>query len=123
MAPRKDGGVVDGRGHVYGVKNLLVADCSIAPTTTDGACMPMAYMIGTNIAFQILKKESTQSANFLMSKRIGGNVFSSIARCRSSHEGSFKALPRWAASSSTAKPGGIVAISNNTPPGSLKYIE
>ncbi len=57
MAPFEEGGVVDGRGRVYGVKNLVVADCSIAPTTTDGACQAMGYMIGVNIALQILEEE------------------------------------------------------------------
>lgn len=32
MAPLKDGGVVNSKGEVYGVKNLVVADNSIMPT-------------------------------------------------------------------------------------------
>jgi choline dehydrogenase len=54
------GPVVTGDGEVRGVKNLIVADSSIAPTTTDGACMAMSYMIGTNIALQILEKEGKE---------------------------------------------------------------
>lgn len=57
MAPRHKGGVVDGAGRVYGVKGLRVADCSIAPTPPDGAGMALAYMIGTNIAEQIISEE------------------------------------------------------------------
>jgi choline dehydrogenase len=54
------GPVVKGDGEVRGVKDLIIADCSIAPTTTDGACMAMGYMIGTNIAMQILENEGKE---------------------------------------------------------------
>lgn len=54
MAPLHEGGVVDGAGRVHGVKGLRVADCSIAPIPTDGAGMALAYLIGANIAEQII---------------------------------------------------------------------
>ena len=51
-------------------------------------------------------------------QRTGGNRRSISARRGSSQGGSFSAVPRAAGVSSTAKPGGSVAISNSTPPGS-----
>ena len=53
MAPFDQGGVVDSTGHVYGVRNLIVADDSIVPQDMDGSPMASAYLIGANIA-QIL---------------------------------------------------------------------
>ena len=50
MAPLNAGGVVDSTGHVYGTKNLIVADDSIAPVAMDGAPMASAYLIAANIA-------------------------------------------------------------------------
>lgn len=56
MAPLNQGGVVDSRGHVYGVENLLVADDSIVPVAMDGTPMATAYLIGYNIA-RLLKQK------------------------------------------------------------------
>lgn len=53
MAPLDDGGVVDNRGRVHGVKRLYVADNSIAPFPMDGATMASAYLISTNVALMI----------------------------------------------------------------------
>lgn len=50
MAPLDQGGVVDSQGHVYGVKNLIVADDSIVPEPIDGSPMSSAYLIAANIA-------------------------------------------------------------------------
>jgi len=55
MAPLKEGGVVDGSGHVYGVSNLIVADDSIIPFTVDGNTSAPAYLIGLTIAQQLMK--------------------------------------------------------------------
>lgn len=49
MAPRKQGGVVDNRGRVYGVENLYVADNSINPVLMDGTTMATGYLIAANI--------------------------------------------------------------------------
>lgn len=54
MAPLDQGGVVDGFGRVYGVRNLFVADDSIVPQSMDGTTMASAYLIATNIAKLIL---------------------------------------------------------------------
>lgn len=53
MAPLKKGGVVDRRGRVHGVKNLIVADDSLIPFTVDGNTSAPAYLIGLTIARQL----------------------------------------------------------------------
>jgi choline dehydrogenase-like flavoprotein len=58
MAPQDQGGVVDSTGHVYGVKNLIVADDSIVPKDMDGTPMATAYLIGANIARLLLESNS-----------------------------------------------------------------
>ena len=40
---------------VYGVKNLIAADDSIASLCMDGGPMASAYLIGANIALFLLK--------------------------------------------------------------------
>ncbi len=50
MAPLGSGGVVDSKGRVYGVSNLIVADNSIVPSPIDGSPMTSAYLIAANIA-------------------------------------------------------------------------
>lgn len=50
MAPLDQGGVVDSKGAVYGVRNLYVADDSVAPLVMDGSPMASAYLIAANIA-------------------------------------------------------------------------
>ncbi|MCK9858928.1 GMC family oxidoreductase [Paenibacillus sp. ATY16] len=57
MAPLSKGGVVDRRGHVHGVKNLIVADASIIPFTVDGNTSAAAYLIGYTIAEQIKRMD------------------------------------------------------------------
>ena len=52
--------------------------------------------------------------------RMGGSTRSMSARRRSYRGGSMRCVPSSAGSSSVAKPGGSVATSNNTPPGSRK---
>lgn len=56
MAPIDQGGVVDSEGHVYGVKNLVVADDSINPISMDGNTMASAYLVAENIARMLLQK-------------------------------------------------------------------
>ncbi|MDF2963418.1 MAG: dehydrogenase [Paenibacillus sp.] len=53
MASLNRGGVVDRRGHVHGVKDLVVADDSIIPFTVDGNTSAPAYLIGLTIARQL----------------------------------------------------------------------
>jgi len=53
MAPLNRGGVVDRRGHVHGVKDLVVADDSLIPFTVDGNTSAPAYLIGLTIARQL----------------------------------------------------------------------
>ncbi len=55
MAPKGKGGVVDKYGHVYGVKDLVIADASIAPFPNDGNTSAPAFMIAKIIAEQLLK--------------------------------------------------------------------
>lgn len=57
MAPRSHGGVVNKYGHVYGVKNLVIADASIAPYINDGNTSAPAFMIGRMIAKQLIKAD------------------------------------------------------------------
>lgn len=56
MGPLTGGGVVDRRGRVHGVKDLLVADASIIPFTVDGNTSAAAFLIGYTIARQLKKK-------------------------------------------------------------------
>ena len=56
MAPIEDGGVVDSRGYVYGVKHLIVADNSIAPLVMDGSPMATGYLIGAYISQMLREK-------------------------------------------------------------------
>ncbi len=56
MAPRDQGGVVDQYGHVYGVKNLIVADTSIIPFPNDGNTSAPSFMLARVIAKQILRE-------------------------------------------------------------------
>ncbi len=55
MAPDAKDGVVNARGEVYGVKDLIVADDSIAPFVSDGNTSAPAFFIGANIADQLLR--------------------------------------------------------------------
>ena len=57
MAPYSSGGVVDYMGRVYGVNNLIVADCSIIPSTTDGNTQAASYLIGYTIAQQLIAED------------------------------------------------------------------
>ncbi|SDX41551.1 choline dehydrogenase [Marininema mesophilum] len=61
MAPLQKGGVVDRRGRVHGVKDLIVADASIVPFTVDGNTSAPAYLIGFTIAQQLLKQKGNRS--------------------------------------------------------------
>ncbi len=56
MAPLQNGGVVDNRGQVHGVQNLIVADDSLIPFTVDGNTTAPAYLIGFTIAQQLTKE-------------------------------------------------------------------
>lgn len=58
MAPLDQGGVVDANGNVYGVKNLVIADDSIAPFIPDGNTAACAFMIGRKIALNIQKHDN-----------------------------------------------------------------
>ncbi|KAI0179425.1 alcohol oxidase [Hypoxylon sp. FL1284] len=50
MAPRENGGVVDGKLSVYGVRGLKIADMSIAPENVSGNTMSTALLIGEKAA-------------------------------------------------------------------------
>ncbi|KAG5647341.1 hypothetical protein DXG03_000409 [Asterophora parasitica] len=50
MKPREQGGVVDARLNVYGVKNLKVADCSIMPSNVGANTYNTALAIGEKAA-------------------------------------------------------------------------
>ena len=52
-----------------------------------------------------------------------GKIFSRLALSDSSHSGNMRRVPMSDNFWSTVKPGGSVAISKRTPPGSLKYTE
>ncbi|KAF7336802.1 GMC-OxRdtase-N domain-containing protein [Mycena venus] len=53
MKPRDQGGVVDSRLNVYGVKNLKVADLSIAPTNVGANTYNSALVVGEKAALII----------------------------------------------------------------------
>jgi len=50
MLPREDGGVVDERLRVYGVKNLRVVDASIAPLIVRGNIASLVYAVAERAA-------------------------------------------------------------------------
>ncbi|AYV77138.1 MAG: GMC family oxidoreductase [Barrevirus sp.] len=56
MALERDGGVVNSKGEVYGVKKLRVADISVSPVVPDGNTAGPAFFVGYNIAKQIINK-------------------------------------------------------------------
>jgi alcohol oxidase len=53
MKPRDQGGVVDSRLNVYGVKNLKVADLSIAPSNVGSNTYNSALVVGEKAAVLI----------------------------------------------------------------------
>jgi choline dehydrogenase len=55
MGGEEDGGVVNGTGEVYGVKNLMVADASIIPYHMDGNTSGPSYLIGSVLAEELMK--------------------------------------------------------------------
>ena len=57
MGPYNKGGAADYMGRVYGASNLIVADCSLIPYTTDGNTQASAYLVGYTIAQQLLAEE------------------------------------------------------------------
>jgi choline dehydrogenase len=57
MAPIRNGGVVDRRGAVHGVRDLIVADDSIIPFTVDGNTSAPAFLIGFTIAQQLRNRK------------------------------------------------------------------
>ncbi|GAA0086210.1 GMC family oxidoreductase N-terminal domain-containing protein [Clostridium sp. CTA-7] len=59
MARSASDGVVNFKGEVFGVKNLVVADNSIIPFVADGNTSAPAYLIGLTIAQQLLKEDNT----------------------------------------------------------------
>ncbi|MDP4146063.1 MAG: GMC family oxidoreductase [Bacillota bacterium] len=58
MAPSSVNGVVNYRGEVFGVQDLVVADNSIIPFVVDGNTSAPAYLIGLTIAQQLLAEDS-----------------------------------------------------------------
>ncbi|KAJ8701473.1 hypothetical protein PTI98_000245 [Pleurotus ostreatus] len=56
MKPRQDGGVVDSRLNVYGVKNLKVADISIPPSNVNSNTYSTALAIGEKAALIIAEE-------------------------------------------------------------------
>lgn len=57
MDPSPENGVVNAKGHVHGVENLLIADDTIIPFTVDGNTSAPAFLIGAAIAEQIIKDD------------------------------------------------------------------
>ncbi|KAH9215487.1 choline dehydrogenase [Leptodontidium sp. 2 PMI_412] len=56
MLPKKDGGVVDARLKVYGVKGLRVVDCSVIPVLPDVNIQGPVFMIGEKGA-QVIRED------------------------------------------------------------------
>lgn len=57
MGSYSRGGAVDYLGRIYGVNNLIVADCSLIPNTVDGNTQASSYLFGYTIAKELLKEE------------------------------------------------------------------
>lgn len=58
MDPDPAKGVVDARGHVHGVENLVIADDTIIPFTVDGNTSAPSFLIGAAIAEQIVLEDN-----------------------------------------------------------------
>ncbi len=56
MKPRERGGVVDSRLNVYGIRNLKVADISIAPSNVGANTYSTALTIGEKAAMIIAEE-------------------------------------------------------------------
>jgi choline dehydrogenase-like flavoprotein len=56
MADENQGGVVNSRGAVHGVRGLYVADNSVCPLPGDGSPMATAYLVAANIAELLLEQ-------------------------------------------------------------------
>jgi len=54
MGAANAGGAVDGFGNVYGANNLVVADDTIAPLSNGGNTQTIAYLIGWQIASDLI---------------------------------------------------------------------
>jgi choline dehydrogenase len=65
MAPLSKGGVVDRKGNVHGVKDLLVADASVIPFTVDGNTSAATYLIGYTVARQLKLQDKKLQARKL----------------------------------------------------------
>ena len=61
MAPDASQGVVDSTGQVFGVKDLIVADDSIAPFPSDGNTSAPSFFIGANIADHLLRSQNMEN--------------------------------------------------------------
>lgn len=60
MAPWDQGGVVNSRGYVYGVENLIIADDSIVPKPMNGSPMAFAYLIAEIIAELLIEQQNNK---------------------------------------------------------------
>ena len=56
MKPREQGGVVDAKLHVYGLRGLKVADMSIAPANVSSNTYGTALVIGEKAAVIIAEE-------------------------------------------------------------------
>jgi alcohol oxidase len=63
MKPRKQGGVVDPRLNVYGVKGLKVADLSICPSNVGANTYSTALVIGEKAAVIIAEELGIEGIN------------------------------------------------------------
>ncbi len=61
MGKLEDGGVVNEKGEVYGVKNLIVADASVIPYHMDGNTSAVSYLIGKMVADILLSNNRNEN--------------------------------------------------------------
>ena len=61
MATSEADGVVNSRGKVCGVKDLIVADTSIITFAVDGNTSATTYPIGLTITQKLLEEENTDN--------------------------------------------------------------
>lgn len=108
--------------------DLFLLSFTAVATAGMNLCMKSILLLSLSLtSFRSLGNYSNHSLSYYLAisffctyRCSGCNVFSKSLRTGSSHLGNIRCVPSSSGFSSKANPGGFVAISKRTPPGSLK---